>query len=181
MVDHDVVLGPERARDDRPLRMLVRLLGREPALSHELLDQRVVVRAARHLPVAQAVEAAVADVRDDDLVLSDIGGGERRPHAGALLVGARLLVDARVGLAHELHEPLLDGARLFGQPSLEHRYGDARGDFTRLGAAHAVGDREQRRPRVQGVLVDTALPPGVGPRELVDDPQHARLVSAPGT
>ena len=46
--------GPERARDDRALRMLVGLLGRQLALAHELLDQRVVVGQALELAVAEA-------------------------------------------------------------------------------------------------------------------------------
>ena len=46
-------LGPERARDDRALRVLLGLLRRELALAHELLDERVVVGQALELAVAQ--------------------------------------------------------------------------------------------------------------------------------
>ena len=56
--------------------MLVGLLGRELALAHELLDERVVVGQALEAAVAQAVRAAVADVGDRELVLADVGGGD---------------------------------------------------------------------------------------------------------
>ena len=83
----DALLGAQRARDDRALRVLVGLLGRELALAHELLDERVVVGQALEGPVAQAVEAAVADVGDGEVVLADVGDGQRRAHAGARVVG----------------------------------------------------------------------------------------------
>ena len=43
-VDLDVGLGPERARDDRALRVRLGLLLGELARAHELLDERVVAR-----------------------------------------------------------------------------------------------------------------------------------------
>ena len=48
--------------------MLLRLLGREPALAAQLLDERVVARQLAQLAVAKQVGAAVADVHDRDLV-----------------------------------------------------------------------------------------------------------------
>ena len=45
-------------------------------------------------------------------------------------------------------------------------------DLARLRAAHAVGDREQRRARVERVLVGPALAPGVGAVELLGDAEH---------
>ena len=48
----------------------------------------------------------------------------------------------------------------------------ARRDLARLRAAHAVGDGEQRRARVERVLVGPALTPGVRAVELLGDPEH---------
>jgi hypothetical protein len=107
-------LRAERARDDRALRVVVGLLRRELALAHELLDERVVVGQTLEVAVAQAVEAAVADVGDRDLVLAHVGERHRRAHPGALVVRARQRVDARVGLLDELAQPLLDAAAAVG-------------------------------------------------------------------
>ena len=46
--------------------MVADLLGREAALAHELLDQRVIDGQPLELAVAQAVAARVADVDDRD-------------------------------------------------------------------------------------------------------------------
>src|SRR6185436_8432535 len=50
-----------------------------------------------------------------------------------------------------------------------------RGDLARLGAAHAVGDDEDRRTNEERVLVLAALAAGVGAEGLVLDPEHSRL------
>ena len=95
-----VALGAERARDDRALRVLVGLLGRRACPgARSSLDQRVVLGQPLQLAVAQAVGAAVADVRDRRR--------RARPRSAAVSVvpipacsasAARQLVDARVGL-----------------------------------------------------------------------------------
>ena len=179
MSTSDVGLGPERARDDRALRVLVGLLrGELPAAAH-LLDERVVLGQALELAAAQAVGARVADVRDRDVVLADVRGGDRRAHPGALLAGLRHLVDARVGLEHALGEQLL-GARRAGvaEPALEGLDRDPRGDLAGLRAAHPVGDDEHRRAREVGVLVRAARAAGVGVGEVVGgDAEHQRQSS----
>ncbi len=165
-------LGPERARDDRALRMLLGLLGLQPALAHQLLDERVIGRQALELAVAPAVAAAVADVGDRHVVLADVGSGQRRAHPGARVVGHRQRVDALVGLLHGDAEALLDAAVARGQPALEDLDRGPRGDLPRLRAAHAVGHREQRRARDVRVLVGAALAAGVGALDVLGDAQH---------
>jgi hypothetical protein len=152
--------------------MLVGLLRREAALAHELLDERVVVREALEPPVAQAVEAAVADVRDGELGLADVGDRQRRAHARALVVRTGELVDAAVGLAHALGQALLDAAGPVGQALLEDLDGQPGGDFAGLRPAHPVGDREQRRAREVRVLVGLALAARVGPLDVLGHAQH---------
>ena len=91
----------------------------------------------------------------------EIGGGERGAHAGALALLARAVVDAPVGLAHALGQPLL-GAQAVRQLVLEGLDGDPRGDLAGLRAAHAVGDHEQRGAGKRAVLVVAALAAGIG-------------------
>ena len=90
--------------------------GVELALAHELLDQRVVVgqplEARRR---AAGTRGCRRRGRSATSSLADVGGGQRRAHPGVLAVGARELVDAVVGLAHERGEPLLGAARPVGQ------------------------------------------------------------------
>ena len=83
-VDLHVRLGPERAGDHGALRVRLGLLLGQLAEPDEVADQRVVVGQALELAVADEVAARVADVRDRHRVLADVGGGDRRAHAGAL-------------------------------------------------------------------------------------------------
>ena len=148
--------------------MLVGLLRRELAAAAHLLDERVVLREALEVAVAQPVGARVADVRHRDVVVADVGGGQRRAHAGTVLAGLRHLVDASVGLQHPLGEQLLGARRAdVADPALERLDGQLRGDLAGLGAAHPVGDDEHRRPREEGVLVRPARAAGVGVGEVV--------------
>ena len=59
-----------------------------------------------------------------------------------------------------------------GQVAVEGVGGGFRGDLAGLGAAHAVGDDEDRRADEERVLVGAALAAGVGAERLVVDPQH---------
>ena len=96
--------GPERARDDRSLRVLLRLLLGQAALAQQLLDERVVLGHALEPAVAQQVGAAVADVGEGDLARSDVGRRQRRAHAGSARVALGERVDLRVGLLHRAFE-----------------------------------------------------------------------------
>ena len=62
--------------------------------------------------------------------------------------------------------------RAGGQVAVEGLGGGFRGDLAGLGAAHPVGDDEDRRTDEERVLVGAALAAGVGPERLVLDPQH---------
>jgi hypothetical protein len=171
-VDLDVGLRAERPGDDRALRVVLGLLVGDPALAAELLDQRVIGRQHPQRSVTHHVGAAVADVADDDVIAVDQQRGQRRPHAGAgrVVLGERM--DPRVRL---LDDPAQEG---FGRlvrlalRRLEQLGGGLRRDLAGLGAAHPVGDREQRRTRVVGVLVRGPLAAGIGPEGLLADSER---------
>ncbi len=160
-VDLDVGLGSERARDDRSLGMLGGLRLGQLSVTHELVDERVVAGQALQRAVAEEVGPAVADVRDRHARLVEVGGRQRRAHAGAFTIRVRALVDLAVGFANPDGEPLL-GVALVRQLVLEGLDGDLRGHLPRLRAAHAVRHHEHGGTRVGVVLVVAALAPGVG-------------------
>jgi hypothetical protein len=138
-------LGAQGAGDDGALRVVVGLLGGELALALELLDQRVVVGEALEGAVAQPVGARVADMGHGDIVLADHRGGDRGAHALAGAVGLGQVVDALIGQADPRAQGSLGVLVAFVvEPRLEGLHGQPRGDLAGLGAAHPVGDYEQR-------------------------------------
>jgi hypothetical protein len=79
-------------------------------------------------------------------------------------------VDLAVGRFDRLAQ---EGLRRPGrQVAVEGVGGRFRGDLARLGAAHPVGDNEDRRAHEVGVLVGAALAARVRAERLVDDAQH---------
>jgi hypothetical protein len=93
------------------------LLLRELAARHQLADQRVVLRQADQVPVAQHVGARVADMRDRDLVLADVRSRDRRPHPGGPGIGAGAVVNRPVRVLDDLDEPVR--GRSLGHPRAE--------------------------------------------------------------
>ena len=83
--------------------------------------------------------------------LVDEKRGHDRSHACCGRILERVAVDPVVGRLDERHERLL--AERVGGALLERGGSEARGDLARLGAADAVGDREERRLADEGVLV----------------------------
>jgi hypothetical protein len=149
----------QRPHDQRPLRMGRRRLRAQPALVDQRLDQSVIAGDLLEVIVAQQVGARVADVAQRHLRARPQQRGQRGAHA----------LDGRVGHAHLVQRVVRGGYRA-GQRS-EHglavvqvlvvergdrRDRDRAGDLTRGMPAHAVGDREEVRTRVRGILV--ALP-----------------------
>src|SRR5947208_13856504 len=86
---------------------------------------------------------------------------QRRPHSRSGGVLARALIDAPVRLVNQLGDSALAAAgRALVLP--EGTGGQARCEFARLSAAHAVRDREERRLDDVGVLVSTSLLARIG-------------------
>jgi len=81
-------------------------------------------------------------------------------------------VDARVGAGDQLGQAHFDRVAAFGQPLLQLGDGGIGGDLARLGATHAIRDREQGRPSEDGVLVHRARTARVGMLEVLSDAQH---------
>ena len=119
-------------------------LGELPLAPH-LLDQRVVAGEALELAVAKPVGAAVADVADRHLLGLQVDDrrGDRRPHPGQVRVLAGALVDRPVGGLDRLAQDPL--RRRLRQLAVEGLGGGFGGDLAGLGAAHPVGDDEDRR------------------------------------
>ena len=111
-VDVDLPVGAERARDDRALRMLGGLLGRQRPGTHPLRDQGVVVREPREHAAAPEVGARVADVRERDGPRPDERRGDGRAHARGARIGGRALGDPAVGEPHGRGQPFLVAALL---------------------------------------------------------------------
>ena len=143
------------------------LLGRELAAAHELGDERVVVGQLLELAVAQQVGARVADVADRRRC--------RRPATSATVIvvpipEAAASLSAR-SWTRRFAAWISSTTTLLGAPGrVERRVsrsalgGERRGDLAGLGAAHPVGDREERRVADVGVLVVPALAAGVRAR-----------------
>ena len=87
--------------------MLGRLLLGQLALAHELVDQRMVLGQALQLPVAKQVCTTVADMRDREMRVVQVGGRERRAHPGQLMLRVGALVDLPVGRLHNRGQALL--------------------------------------------------------------------------
>ena len=181
-VDLDVALQAERARDD-VFRQARELFLAEVRIPRErVADERVIARELLHLVFADAVAAAVADVRDFNRAgaARHVHGDDRRTHALVLDPRARNLVHVGVGLAHAEDEAALGIAQrlvLLAQLAgdgpahgrleeiLERRGGEGAGDLARVVAPHAVADDEEAELGLDQklVLVVLALATDVGP------------------
>ena len=169
----DLRLGAESPRDDRTLRMVLGLRVREPPLPAQLLDQRMVGGEELQLTVAPPVRAAVADMGEAQFVAVQQSRGEGRPHARSRGVRLREPVDPRVCILGDPAQVGLGRDFDLGVGG-ERLRRDPRGDLPRLGPAHPVGDGEERRVRVVGVLVRASLPADVGSVGLLDYGEHLR-------
>src|SRR5690606_4492904 len=165
--------------DQRPVGVVLGLLGGQLALVDEALDERVVVRELAELAGTQQVRPGVADVHETEApLLVENPRGQRRAHA----VEAWVVLDPGEDL------PVRRRGRL---TELRQRVGEARavklsdrvdrdraGQFARDGASHAVGDRQQVRAGVPGVLVAIADKTDVGACGVAECQRHRYFLSS---
>ncbi len=153
----DVVAAAQRAHQQERCGWVVRLLLGDAALVDQALHPGVVLGDLGEDAVAQQVGAGVADVDQAQALAGPQQGGERGAHAlqwRVLLDHVRSWSLARwTAVPREVRtsEPGTSSSR--ATSGGDHLGG---GDLTGGLAAHAVGDGEQARTGVSGVLV--ALP-----------------------
>ena len=158
--------------------MDARLLGGDAALVDQHLHVRVVLGDLAELAVAQQVGAGVADVHHAELGAGEEHAGQGRAHALQRRVGvdgvAEVLVGHVDGGAQRVDE------RVAGHVLVERGHGrddEVARDVTGGHAAHAVGDGEQPRPGVHGVLVAVPDQPAVTAGGVAQGKCHGRSSS----
>ena len=168
------VLAVQGPQQQGALRMAVGLLGGDPAVVDQRLDERVVVRDLRELAVADQVGTGVTDVAQGQASAREEDRGERRPHALELWRLpdhlAQVLAALEDGLAQRLQH-VAGGCVVVQvlQGGDDHLAGDVAGRV----ATHAVGDGQQPGPGVDRVLVVAADQPAIGPGRVAEDQAHA--------
>ena len=155
--------------------MAVRLLGGDPALVDERLDEGVVLGDLGQLAVAQQIAAGVADVDEPKSVAREQDCGQRGAHAFEFGLGFDVRGDGRVALADrgvELAEQVAAGLVVVevGQRG-DHQL---RGHLAGGVAAHAVGQGQQPRAGVHGVFVVGADQTAVAAGGVAKDQGHGR-------
>ena len=153
----DVLAAAQRPHQQGALGVGGGFLFGDAALVDQTLHPGVVLGDLGEDAVAEQVRARVADVHEAEALAGPQQGGERGAHALQLRVlldhGAQLVVGTLHGGAEGGEDV---GARHVVVERDDGGDGLGGGDLAGGGAAHAVGDREQTRTGVSGVLV--ALP-----------------------
>ncbi|MDF2920919.1 MAG: hypothetical protein K0S70_5137 [Microbacterium sp.] len=153
----------EHTHEHRAARVVASFLRGDAARVDQTLHERVVRRDLGQRPVAEEVQARVADVRDDGVLVDHDERADGRAHAGEL--GAHL--DGADQLCRGVGQRLAQGGLGLGGrgeglvEALEPSNREARGDVATGMPAHAVGDDEQVRTAEARVLVVGAHLPGM--------------------
>ena len=157
-VDLDGLLHAERSDDDVLVGEVRDFLGREAFHLDVVVEERVVFGEALELGVAEAIDAAVADVRDVDAVVCRENADERRAHAALFGFALGCFVDAQVReldagdqsiffvALRSIHlvGPGALGIVLCLREELLHRIDShLRCDFARSMTTHSIGNDEQ--------------------------------------
>ena len=157
--------------------------GGDPALVDERLDEGVVLGDLGEDAVAQQVGARVADVRQRQPVAGAQQRGDRRPHAGELgllLDPVEELVVGGADRAPRCVERVVGAVRLAVQGASSPIASEEATSPAGV-PAHAVGDDEQVRPGVPGVLVVLADEPDVGAGRVAQGDGHRRYLRSSRT
>ena len=159
-VDVDVRVGTERTCDHRSLRMHFGFFGGELAAPYELCDERVVVGQLFER-TSRRRYARIADMADRHCaVLVKERDRHRRPHPRGGLVECALM-HAAVRFLDQLGHAALSVPAVAVTALLQRVRRERGSHFARLGAAHPVRHRKQRRVADERVLVPAPLPPRI--------------------
>ena len=101
-VRRDPRLDAERARDEAAIVRLARFGCRDHAELHLVAQERIVAREERKTAVADAIDARVADVREDHPVVVEDRRRQRGAHAAVARVQPTGLVNRMVGSIYAL-------------------------------------------------------------------------------
>ena len=188
-VDGDRRLDADDPRDDVAMGVAAGLVRGDLPRGEHLLDVAVVAGELAQLAVGAEVDATVADVGHDQVVLAVGAGrrrhqGERGAHAPGGRLGQRAAVDGLVGGAHHVGHGG-DRRRLLAHARGDGLEGDRAGDLTGRVAAHPVGHGEDLGDREDAVLVAGPDPAGIGrrpPAQLGHQPTRSagRVTTPPG-
>ena len=155
--------------------MAVRLLGGDPALVDEGLHEGVVLGDLGQFAVAQQISAGVADVHQAQPVPGEQDGGQCGAHAVEVGVEFDLLVDGVVALADrtfQLAQQVAAGLVVVQRCQCgDHQLG---GHLAGGVPAHPVGQGQQPRPGIDGVLVVGANEPAVAAGRITQGEGHGR-------
>ena len=154
--------------DQGPLRVGAGVRSVELALVNEGLDESIVLRDLRELPVAQPVGAGVTDVAHRCLTVAEQDRGEGAAHALQLWVLVHVGGDALVALIHRALQHGDQTAALIwlvqerGVQCPQGVHQEAAGHLAGRVATHAIGEGQQAWARVGGVLIIRAHQTAVG-------------------
>ena len=146
-VDLNGVGGAERLEDDVVVLERLGFFFGELSGLDELVDERLIARDLHEPVAAQDVAAAVADLREEQVVVDEPGDGGGRSHAAPGAVDLGLGEDSQSGRFDGADEPMRElvairGRAPFAHPLEDDVDGELAGDFARRGAAHAVANAE---------------------------------------
>ena len=170
----DLVTG-QRPHDQRTLRVTVCFLGGDSAFVDQGLDEGVVLGDLVELTVAQQIATRVADMDQSKSVAREQDCGERSAHAVEFGLHLDVCRDRRITFVHsgvELAQQVAAGLVVIevGQRGDHQLRGDLAGGVT----AHAVGQGQQPRTRVDRVLVVGAHQPAVAAGGVAQNQRHGR-------
>lgn len=159
----DLTAAVQRAHQQGALRVGLGLLRGDPPLVHQPLHPGVVLGDLAERTVPQQVRAGVADVHQAHPLAGPEHRGQGAAHALELRVLLDHLAQPLVGAVHRVVQQgeQVGAGYVLVQPDdrTEHLGG---GDLAGRRPAHAVGDRQQPRAGVAGVLVPLPDQPLVG-------------------
>ena len=186
-IDLHARVGAKRLEDDVAALALLGFFLGQLASVHQPLHERLFLGELDRLAVAHKVGAAVADLREVEVVAVDPCRGDGGPHAAHLGVLARVGIDLLVGeldrFPHAVGEALGRGVVVRGPDGGEMAVDQVGGHGARQlaggRAAHAVRHHEERPARSHLVEPDLGVKAGVPGAQVRDEESVLVVLPAP--